>query len=60
MNKVIKPFFDKTDNNKPYTVGDTYKHKDAKRIAFLIEQGFIDGEAPKEKPKKKSPKKSEK
>mgnify|MGYP001156487362 FL=1 len=56
MNKVIKPFFDKTDNMKPYTVGDTYTHKDAKRIASLIKKGYLDGEVPK----KKSPKKSEK
>lgn len=55
MNKVIKPFFDKTDNMKPYTVGDTYTNT-VKRIASLIEQGYLDGEVPK----KKSPKKSEK
>lgn len=39
--KVIKPFYDKTDNRKPYSKGDSYTSDDEKRIAFLIDQGFL-------------------
>ncbi|GAA5417977.1 hypothetical protein Pryu01_03055 [Paraliobacillus ryukyuensis] len=40
-NKVIRAFYDKTDNRKPYSKGDTYSHSDEGRIAFLIEKGFL-------------------
>lgn len=49
--KVLKPFRDKTDNRKLYQKGDSYKHEDADRIAFLIEKGFIQ-EKSKQPPKK--------
>lgn len=39
--KVIKAFFDKTDNRKPYSKGDSYASDDEERIAFLIEKGFL-------------------
>lgn len=56
---VIKAFFDKTNNLKPYKAGDSYSHKDEKRIAFLIEKGFLEEQPPKEeKPKKRTRKKA--
>lgn len=58
---VIKAFFDKTDNLKPYKVGDSYSHEDEKRIAFLIEKGFLEAKSkqpPKEKSKKRTRKKA--
>jgi len=42
MHKVIRPFLDKTDNRKPYKIGDSYNHKDDDRIAFLMEKGFLE------------------
>lgn len=47
--KVLKPFRDKTDNFRRYKKGDSYKHNNAERIAFLIKQSFI--EKPPEKKK---------
>ena len=41
-NKVIAAFRDKTDNGKRYKKGDTYSHPDEKRIAFLVEKGFLE------------------
>lgn len=41
MYKVISPFYDKKDNLKRYNNGDTYESDDSKRVAFLIEQGFL-------------------
>ena len=40
-NKVIAAFRDKTDNGKLYKKGDTYSNADEKRIAFLVEKGFL-------------------
>ncbi len=59
--KVIKPFFDKTDNLKPYSEGDSYSHKDEDRIAFLVKDGYLQGEIKKApKPTPKEPKKANK
>lgn len=44
--RVIASFKDKF-TKKLYKVGDSYSHKDEKRIAFLIKKGFL--EKPKEK-----------
>ena len=57
--KVLKPFRDLTDNEKPYNKGDSYSHEDDERIAFLIGKGFLENKKPpKEKNKtKKAPKK---
>jgi hypothetical protein len=58
--KVIRPFLDKQDNNKPYRVGDSFSHSDSERVTFLIGKGFLKGEIPKEVPIKKSKKKQSK
>lgn len=47
--KVIASFKDKY-TKKLYKKGDSYSHKDEKRIAFLVEKGFL--EKPKEKAEK--------
>jgi hypothetical protein len=39
--KVIALFRDKF-TKKVYKKGDSYTHKDEKRIAFLIEKGFLE------------------
>ncbi|SFI36002.1 MULTISPECIES: hypothetical protein [unclassified Bacillus (in: firmicutes)] len=39
-NLVIKPFIDK-DTQIGYSKGDMYESTDSKRIAFLIENGFL-------------------
>lgn len=46
--KVIKAFFDKTDNLKPYSKGDSYSSDDQKRIDFLIDKGFLAAKATKD------------
>lgn len=59
--KVIRAFFDKTDNLKPYSIGDSYSHEDEKRIAFLIERGYLKAkkqQPPTGKPKKRTRKKA--
>lgn len=50
---VKKAFFDKTDDRKPYSKGDSYTHDDENRTAFLIEKGFLE-------PKSKRPDKTAK
>jgi hypothetical protein len=46
--KVIKRFQDKF-TKKVHAIGDSYEHKDADRVAFLVEKGFLqEGEGPKE------------
>ncbi len=65
MNKVLKPFQDKTDNKKPYRKGDFYSHDDDDRIAFLIKEGFLEEKSkqpPKEvkKPTRQTKKKADK
>lgn len=52
--KVLKPFFDKTDNNKPYRNGDSYSHEDDDRISLLIKEGFLE-EKSKQPPQEKKP-----
>ena len=47
MFKVIRPFFDSTNNRKPYSKGDLYSHEDEGRIALLIEKGFLEDKASK-------------
>mgnify|MGYP001212021309 CR=1 FL=1 len=52
--KVIANFKDKF-TKKLYEKGDSYTHKDEKRIAFLIEKGFLEkpkGEKKESKTKK--------
>jgi|UPI0003B36D9C hypothetical protein len=39
---VIRPFFDRTDNMKPYKIGDSYTHEDGERVAFLVKEGFLE------------------
>ena len=56
--KVTSAFKDKY-TKKLYNKGDSYTHKDEKRIAFLIEKGFLE-KPMKEEPKKKSVKKADK
>ena len=51
MNTVLKRFYDKTDDNKIYKKGDTYKHEDADRIAFLVEKGYLEKNVENEDPK---------
>lgn len=41
MNKVLKTFQDK-DDRKIYKKDKTYTHKDEKRIAFLIDEGYLE------------------
>lgn len=58
--RVKRDFFDKTDNRKPYKKGDSYSHEDEKRIAFLIEKGFLEEKSkqpPKQTKKKKTARK---
>lgn len=52
--KVKNPFFDKTDNLKPYNKGDSYSHEDEKRIASLIEKGHLEPILISENPKTES------
>lgn len=40
-NKVIAPFKDKF-TKKVYKQGDSYTHKDEKRIAFLVKKGYLE------------------
>lgn len=40
--KVKSSFRDLTDKKKLYKEGDTYSHTDEKRVAFLVEKGFIE------------------
>ena len=40
--KVIRPFYDKTDNRKEYNKGDSYSHSDEDRIASLVDKGFLE------------------
>lgn len=47
MYKVISPFYDKENNYIRYNEGDTYESNDSKRVAFLIEQGFLKESKPK-------------
>ncbi len=49
--KVIRSFKDKTNNLRFVAKGGFYSHEDENRIAFLIENGFLEGkvEEPKEK-----------
>lgn len=47
-NKVIKNFRDKTNKEKLYQKGDVYESKDSKRIAFLVEEGFIEAASSEE------------
>ena len=42
--KVLRSFRDKTDNLKRYEKGSTYTHKNKERTAFLVKEGFIEGE----------------
>lgn len=58
MAKVIKMFQDKKTKNI-YKVGDSYEHKDAKRIAFLVKERYLEGhleEDKKEEKKEEDPK----
>lgn len=43
MAKVLKTFRDKY-TKKIYKKGDSYIHKDEKRIAFLAKKGFLEKE----------------
>lgn len=52
MPKVIKSFRDKY-TKKIYRKGDSYTHKDEKRIAFLVESGFLEIEEEKKKTTRK-------
>lgn len=55
--KVIANFRDKF-TKKVYKKGGSYSHKDEKRIAFLIEKGFLEEkEVSKEESAKKADKK---
>lgn len=60
--KVLKAFIDK-ETKQPYSEGGTYESNDSKRVAFLVEKGFLakveiaELEVKVEKPKKKTSKK---
>jgi hypothetical protein len=41
MKHVVKKRFQDKFTKKVYSKGDSYEHKDADRIAFLVEQGFL-------------------
>jgi hypothetical protein len=43
MGTVIKKFRDK-ETKKIFNPGDLYEHEDAKRITFLVEQGYLEDE----------------
>ena len=63
-NRVIKIFRDKTNDGKLYRPktpnyeGDVYESKDSKRIAFLIEEGFLEAGESVDLKKGKSSKKA--
>lgn len=40
--KVLKNFRDTTDNKKLVKKSDSYEHKNAERIARLIDRGFLE------------------
>lgn len=40
-NQVLKSFRDKTNKEKRYKERDVYESEDAKRVEFLIENGFL-------------------
>lgn len=56
--KVIKFFIDR-ETKKAFNVGDDFAHENAERIAFLVEKGYLKGDAAPaaeksdEKPKEK-------
>lgn len=45
MSRVLRSFFDKEDGKKAYSVGDSYNLNDEKRVAYLIEKGFLSGKS---------------
>ncbi len=47
--KVIHRFRDK-NSYQFYDKGDSYSHEDEERIAFLIEEGFLEGDQTNEDP----------
>jgi len=51
-NKVLANFKDK-NTKKVYRKGDSYSNDDEKRIAFLIEKGFLEKPKVKKKQNKK-------
>lgn len=53
-NKIKTTFRDKI-TKKLHKKGDTYKHENVERVAFLVEKGFLEevkAETPKKKDKK--------
>jgi len=53
INKIKTTFRDKS-TKKLHKKGDTYKHEDAERVAFLLENGYLEESKMKKETKKKS------
>lgn len=55
MSYIVKtPFFDITDNLKPYSIGDAYSHEDEDRLSSLVNKGFLQSKVVSEEPKDNS------
>lgn len=60
MSYKVKANFRDKFTKKIYKKGDLYTHKDEKRIAFLIEKGFLEpAESPSENAKEQEPEQRE-
>ena len=57
--QVIKPFFDLSNPDDVYAIGDTFSGT-AERVNGLIQMGFLEPMAEKPKPKAKAKKKAAK
>lgn len=42
MANIVKSAFIDKETKQEYKKGDSYKHKDAERVAFLVEKGFLE------------------
>lgn len=39
---VKRSFYDKEDNYKAYSVGDSYQNENSDRVVFLMDKGFLE------------------
>ncbi|WP_313894683.1 hypothetical protein [Psychrobacillus sp.] len=42
MANIVKSAFKDKETKQKYKKGDSYKHKDAERVAFLVKKGFLE------------------
>lgn len=58
MAKVIKPFKERFQDFKLYTVGETYDYKDQERVSYLVKSGFLELDASEDPKPRQSKKRS--